>query len=126
MNRFDQKLAEHCLTLRRGQLHTLQLNIGRKCNQACRHCHVDAAPWRTEMIDADSAEHEPGLAALAAAAVTGLALAGDASRRVDRKRDRIGHSVDKVAFRRRCQATGRKAGGSNQKWSRSKYLRYRW
>jgi radical SAM/Cys-rich protein len=24
--------------------------VGRKCNQACRHCHVDAGPWRTEMI----------------------------------------------------------------------------
>jgi len=51
MNRFDQKLAEHKLTLRRSRLQTLQINVGRKCNQACRHCHVDAAPWRTEMID---------------------------------------------------------------------------
>jgi radical SAM/Cys-rich protein len=50
VNPFEQKLAEHRLTLRRGALHTLQLNVGRRCNQACRHCHVDAAPWRTEMI----------------------------------------------------------------------------
>ncbi|MBL67805.1 MAG: radical SAM protein [Verrucomicrobiales bacterium] len=50
MNRFDQQLAKHNLILQRGPLHTLQLNIGRKCNQACRHCHVDAAPWRTEML----------------------------------------------------------------------------
>ena len=35
---------------------TLQINVGRKCNQACRHCHVDAAPWRTEMMDAATAE----------------------------------------------------------------------
>ena len=56
MNRFDQKLAEHRLDLRRGALQTLQLNVGRKCNQACRHCHVDAAPWRTEMIDAATAQ----------------------------------------------------------------------
>src|SRR5437773_6427048 len=56
MNRFDQKLAEHQLTLRRGALQTLQINVGRKCNQACRHCHVDAAPWRTEMIDGPTAE----------------------------------------------------------------------
>jgi radical SAM/Cys-rich protein len=55
MNRFDQKLAEHQLTLRRSRLQTLQLNVGRKCNQACRHCHVDAAPWRTEMIDEPTA-----------------------------------------------------------------------
>ena len=50
MNRFDQQLAKHSLTLRRGKFRTLQINVGRKCNQTCRHCHVDAAPWRTEMI----------------------------------------------------------------------------
>lgn len=55
MNRFDHKLAEHGLTLRRGSLQTLQINVGRKCNQACRHCHVDAAPWRTEMINEETA-----------------------------------------------------------------------
>ncbi len=55
MNRFDQKLAEHRVTLRRGALRTLQINVGRKCNQACRHCHVDAAPWRTEMISDETA-----------------------------------------------------------------------
>jgi radical SAM/Cys-rich protein len=33
----------------------LQVNVGRKCNQTCRHCHVDAAPWRTEMMNADTA-----------------------------------------------------------------------
>src|SRR2546422_1652546 len=55
MNRFDEKLAEHGLTLRRGALQTLQINVGRKCNQTCRHCHVDAAPWRTEMMASDVA-----------------------------------------------------------------------
>ena len=43
------------MTLQRDALQTLQINVGRKCNQACRHCHVDAAPWRTEMIDAATA-----------------------------------------------------------------------
>src|SRR5580765_4460704 len=56
MNRFEQKLAEHHLPLTRGPLECLQINVGRKCNQACRHCHVDAAPWRTEMIDQVTAE----------------------------------------------------------------------
>ncbi|HMJ90910.1 MAG TPA: arsenosugar biosynthesis radical SAM (seleno)protein ArsS [Candidatus Acidoferrum sp.] len=55
MNRFAEKLAAHGTVLRRGALQTLQINVGRKCNQACRHCHVDAAPWRTEMIDASTA-----------------------------------------------------------------------
>lgn len=55
MNDFDGKLAEHRLTLRRGRLRTLQINVGRKCNQACRHCHVDAAPWRSEMMSGEVA-----------------------------------------------------------------------
>ena len=54
-NCFESKLDEHRLVLRRGQLQTLQINVGRKCNQTCRHCHVDAAPWRTEMMPANIA-----------------------------------------------------------------------
>ena len=38
------------MALRRARLQTLQINVGRKCNQACRHCHVDAGPWRIEMV----------------------------------------------------------------------------
>ena len=55
MNRFAEKLRAHGRTLTRAALETLQINVGRKCNQACRHCHVDAAPWRTEMMSADVA-----------------------------------------------------------------------
>ena len=29
---------------------TLQINIGYKCNQACKHCHVNSSPARTEMM----------------------------------------------------------------------------
>jgi radical SAM/Cys-rich protein len=56
MTGFDERLARRGLTLRRAALQTLQINVGRKCNQACRHCHVDAAPWRTEMIEQSAAE----------------------------------------------------------------------
>jgi radical SAM/Cys-rich protein len=52
MNRFAEKLKAHGLSLRRGRLQTLQINVGRKCNQACSHCHVDAAPWRQETMPA--------------------------------------------------------------------------
>ena len=55
MTRFESKLARHRLSLCRGRLQTLQVNLGRKCNQACRHCHVDAAPWRREMMPAEVA-----------------------------------------------------------------------
>lgn len=50
MNAFDIKLLDSRLTLRRGRLNTLQINLGRRCNQACQHCHVDAGPWRTETV----------------------------------------------------------------------------
>src|SRR5687767_13721312 len=34
----------------------LQINVGKRCNQACRHCHVDAGPDRTEVLPADVVE----------------------------------------------------------------------
>jgi radical SAM/Cys-rich protein len=41
--------------IRRQRLDTLQVNLGYKCNQSCLHCHVNAGPNRTEMMDADTA-----------------------------------------------------------------------
>ena len=55
MNRFEKKLNENNISIERVALQTLQINVGRKCNQACRHCHVDAAPWRTEMLEESTA-----------------------------------------------------------------------
>ena len=37
--------------LRRTRLTTLQVNLGYRCNQSCVHCHVNAGPGRTEMMD---------------------------------------------------------------------------
>src|SRR3954451_4003816 len=37
--------------IRRGQLQTLQVNVGYRCNQSCVHCHVNAGPNRTEQMD---------------------------------------------------------------------------
>lgn len=34
----------------------LQINVGRRCNQTCRHCHVDAGPDRTEVMPRDVLE----------------------------------------------------------------------
>jgi len=47
---FVQTLADHGLTLRRAIPTTLQVNVGKRCNQACHHCHVDAGPKRTERM----------------------------------------------------------------------------
>lgn len=37
--------------IHRQQLQTLQVNMGYLCNQTCVHCHVNAGPNRTEMMD---------------------------------------------------------------------------
>ncbi len=37
--------------LLRAPLKILQVNLGYRCNQSCMHCHVDAGPKRTEMMD---------------------------------------------------------------------------
>jgi len=40
--------------LARGTLETLQVNLGYRCNQACLHCHVNAGPQRTEIMQRDT------------------------------------------------------------------------
>ncbi len=62
--------------IRRRKLETLQVNLGYKCNQACVHCHVNAGPTRTEMMDAETADQV--LAFLASAQVARLDLTGGA------------------------------------------------
>ncbi|MHB8733790.1 MAG: arsenosugar biosynthesis radical SAM (seleno)protein ArsS [Terriglobales bacterium] len=42
--------------LRRRPVTTLQINVGKLCNQACHHCHVDAGPKRTEIMAAPVAD----------------------------------------------------------------------
>ena len=56
MNPFEKKLSAHGVKLKRGPFETLQINVGRKCNQTCTHCHVDAGPTRTEMMDEETAQ----------------------------------------------------------------------
>ncbi len=48
---FKQRLIDNRLSLTRDVTHTLQVNMGFRCNQACRHCHVSAGPNRTENMD---------------------------------------------------------------------------
>jgi len=48
---FSQTLQDHGLwPLTRATLSELQINLGKLCNQACNHCHVDAGPKRTEIM----------------------------------------------------------------------------
>src|ERR687897_597000 len=52
---FDEKLAAHGIELRSATVDTLQVNVGKLCNQACKHCHVDASPSRTEIMTRETA-----------------------------------------------------------------------
>jgi radical SAM/Cys-rich protein len=56
MESFSTTLARHGLELKRGVTTTLQINVGLRCNQACRHCHVEAGPDRTEMMSRETFE----------------------------------------------------------------------
>lgn len=69
---FASMLARHGLPpLSRARATTLQVNVGRLCNLACHHCHVEAGPKRTESMPAEVAtrvlevlEANPGLGVL--------------------------------------------------------------
>jgi len=43
-------------SLRRAPVTTLQVNVGRRCDLACHHCHVEAGPKRTETLDRRTAD----------------------------------------------------------------------
>ncbi|MBL4862023.1 MAG: arsenosugar biosynthesis radical SAM protein ArsS [Crocinitomicaceae bacterium] len=49
--RFEDKLAKTDLfPLKPVDLDIFQINVGKMCNQVCKHCHVDAGPDRKEIM----------------------------------------------------------------------------
>lgn len=57
MPSFKETLKEHQIKLTRTHIDTLQVNIGKRCNQACHHCHVEAGPNRTENMTLETIDH---------------------------------------------------------------------
>ena len=54
---FEKLITEKTSTgLRFAELLVFQINVGKICNQACSHCHVDASPKRTETMRFDTAK----------------------------------------------------------------------
>src|SRR5215217_4543325 len=54
---FESRLAQSSLfPLRATGLTVFQINVGKLCNQTCRHCHVDAGPDRPETMSRETAE----------------------------------------------------------------------
>lgn len=54
-NMFAQKLRQcGCYPLKAVAVNTLQMNITRKCNLSCKHCHVQAGPDRREVMSREN------------------------------------------------------------------------
>jgi radical SAM/Cys-rich protein len=54
---FARALADSGLfPLRAAGIRVFQINVGKFCNQTCRHCHVDAGPDRLEIMTRETAE----------------------------------------------------------------------
>ncbi len=52
MNDFEKQVAGETRDgLYSVGIDTLQVNLGLQCNQQCNHCHVEASPQRTEMMN---------------------------------------------------------------------------
>jgi radical SAM/Cys-rich protein len=56
LNNFDLALQSHGLPLVRTAPRVLQINVGKRCNQTCVHCHVNAGPARREMMTRETAD----------------------------------------------------------------------
>ena len=56
--KFEDTISQHQrLPLVRRELTTLQINVGKVCNQTCTHCHVDAGPDRRESMSSETVGH---------------------------------------------------------------------
>jgi radical SAM/Cys-rich protein len=54
---FPQRMAAAGLApLAATGIEVFQINVGKFCNQTCRHCHVDAGPERTEQMSRETAQ----------------------------------------------------------------------
>jgi len=51
---FAECLQREGVCLRRDAIHTVQINLGRLCNQSCHHCHINAGPQRTEIMSRET------------------------------------------------------------------------
>jgi radical SAM/Cys-rich protein len=55
---FIERLSDcGVLPLRASGIDILQMNITRRCNLTCKHCHVEAGPHRTEMMSRQTMNH---------------------------------------------------------------------
>jgi radical SAM/Cys-rich protein len=74
---FSNTLAKHNLfPLQATGISVFQVNVGKMCNQVCRHCHVDAGPDRKEIMTRKTMQQ--CLEALAATEIPTVDITGGA------------------------------------------------
>ncbi len=56
MQSFAERLRSNGCSLSRRAVDVLQVNLGRYCNLACIHCHVESGPTRKEMMSRENVE----------------------------------------------------------------------
>jgi radical SAM/Cys-rich protein len=58
VSKFEEKLSVSLSgpVLRAEEIEILQVNVGYKCNMACKHCHIEAGPGRDELMDGKTAD----------------------------------------------------------------------
>ncbi|HSC42729.1 MAG TPA: arsenosugar biosynthesis radical SAM (seleno)protein ArsS [Candidatus Binatia bacterium] len=76
MQPFSEKIRQLGAPLTRRGVDALQVNLGRYCNLACIHCHVESGPTRTEMMSRETVDAV--LAFLARSSIPALDLTGGA------------------------------------------------
>lgn len=58
LTRFEEKFKESGENqLTATELKIFQVNVGKMCNQVCKHCHVDAGPDRKEIMTIETMQH---------------------------------------------------------------------
>jgi len=53
---FQERLQQTAVDLAPGPVEILQVNMGRRCNNQCRHCHVQAGPDRPEVMASETVD----------------------------------------------------------------------
>lgn len=53
---FEECIKDESVKYTLDNLEVLQINVGRLCNLACKHCHVEAGPARIEVMSRETLE----------------------------------------------------------------------
>ncbi len=108
---FKSTLARHGIRLNREETKILQINVGFLCNQACRHCHLQAGPDRTEIMNSKTADAVIAYAKQCSFEI--IDITGGAPEMnpcIDRLIEQLAPLAEKIIFRSNLTAIKEKTG----------------